>query len=386
MSKLSDICEYVREKVDVLGLTNENYISTENMLPEKGGVIPAASLPTTDKVQKYSKGDVLVSNIRPYFKKIWQARNNGGCSNDVLVFKAKDNCYSVFLYYVLANDDFFKYATATSKGTKMPRGDKSSIMQYEVPCLDLETQKKIARVLGALDDKIELNNQINHNLEEQARALFKSWFIDFEPFGGKMPEDWKWGTIRELSKEIICGKTPSTKNKEYFGCDIPFITIPDMHTNTYITQTERYLSEEGAASQITKMLSKNSICVSCIGTAGLVSLVADKSQTNQQINSIIPKHDVSPFYVYFAMKLLRETINKLGQSGSTIVNLNKTQFEKIQVIIPQDKKMKEFNDAVVFYFDSILVNQKENINLIQLRDMLLSKFLCGEVDVTQIKI
>ena len=161
---LSSLCEYRKGKVNVDVLNKDTYISTENMLPNKGGVVQAASLPTTLQTQEYKKGDVLVSNIRPYFKKIWQAECNGGCSNDVLVFKANESTDKVFLYYVLADDAFFNYSMATSKGTKMPRGDKTSIMEYGVPHYDIVEQKKIAYVLRMLDKKIELNNKINNNL------------------------------------------------------------------------------------------------------------------------------------------------------------------------------------------------------------------------------
>lgn len=144
----------------------------------------AASLPSIKKTQAFQAGDVLVSNIRPYFKKIWYARFAGGCSNDVLVFRSKANVNSRFLYYVLLDDTFFHYSTSTSKGTKMPRGDKKALMEYPVPTFSIADQQKIASILGSLDDKIELNNKINKNLEQQAQALFKSYFIDFEPFGG----------------------------------------------------------------------------------------------------------------------------------------------------------------------------------------------------------
>lgn len=161
---LSDICDFRKGKVEVENLNTKNYISTENMLSNKSGITDASSLPTISLTQEYKNGDVLVSNIRPYFKKIWQARYDGGCSNDVLVFVPKSNTDSDFLYYVLADDDFFTYSMATSKGTKMPRGDKTSIMQYAVPMVDFCTQKKIASVLKSLDEKIELNNAINENL------------------------------------------------------------------------------------------------------------------------------------------------------------------------------------------------------------------------------
>ena len=162
--KISDICSFRKDKINVSNLTLKTYISTENMLPNKGGITKATSLPTIDLIQAYKKGDVLVSNIRPYFKKIWLAKFDGGCSNDVLVFKANEKTDNKFLYYVLADDAFFTYAMATSKGTKMPRGDKISIMQYEVPYYEVKTQKKIASILKSIDDKIELNNAINNNL------------------------------------------------------------------------------------------------------------------------------------------------------------------------------------------------------------------------------
>ena len=162
--KLSDICSYRKEKIAVSELSRKNYISTENMLPDKNGITVATALPKTVQTQKYKKGDILVSNIRPYFKKIWFAKGNGGCSNDVLVFSAKNGIDSHFLYYLLADDSFFEYSMATAKGTKMPRGDKKALMKYEVPDFDLNEQHKIVGVLSAIDGKIQLNNQINKNL------------------------------------------------------------------------------------------------------------------------------------------------------------------------------------------------------------------------------
>lgn len=162
--KLEDLCFYAKDKIEVEVLTDKNYISTENMLPNKGGITIATSLPSTAQTQKYQQFDILVSNIRPYFKKIWFAEFDGGCSNDVLVFRAKDGVCKRFLYYVLANDTFFDYSMATSKGTKMPRGDKTAIMKYDVPDFTYEEQEKIAGILDALDRKIQLNAEINKNL------------------------------------------------------------------------------------------------------------------------------------------------------------------------------------------------------------------------------
>ena len=256
----------------------------------------------------------------------------------------------------------------------------------EVTIPPLEVQKKIAAILSALDEKIAINRAINENLERQAQALFKSWFVDFDPYDEIMPSDWINGTVDDLAKEIVCGKTPSTKVSEYYGSDIPFITIPDMHGKIYTVATERYLSIYGANSQAKKTLPKNAICVSCIGTAGLVTLVASPSQTNQQINSIIPKDDFSPYYIYLLMQTLSEVINKLGQSGSTIVNLNKAQFGKIKVCIPTVTTMKGFDGIVAPLFTMILRNQKENICLSSLRETLLPKLISGEIDVSAVQL
>lgn len=157
-----------------------------------------------------------------------------------------------------------------------------------------------------------------------------------------------------------------------------------MHGKTYTITTERYLSSSGVNSQAKKTLPKNSVCVSCIGTAGLVTLVAEESQTNQQINSIIPKDGYSPYFIYLLMQTLSDTINKLGQSGSTIVNLNKTQFGKIQVTVPALSTMHDFDELVFPIFEKILQNQKENLRLESLRDALLPKLMSGELDVSDI--
>ncbi|MEQ2625179.1 restriction endonuclease subunit S [Faecalibacillus faecis] len=201
-----------------------------------------------------------------------------------------------------------------------------------------------------------------------------------------MLDNWHDGIVADLAQEIICGKTPSTKKAEYYGGDTPFITIPDMHGCVYNVKTERYLSQRGVKSQPKKTLPPNSVCVSCIGTAGLITLVSEKSQTNQQINSIIPKEGISPYYIYLLMQTKSEIINKLGQSGSTIVNLNKTQFGKIKIIIPSLNIMQKFNDICSPLFEKILLNQKENIRLAVLRDGLLPKLMSGELDISNIDI
>ena len=162
--KLGEICRYSCDKISLTSLNRNNYISTENMLPNKAGVTAAATLPNAVQTPGYSIGDTLISNIRPYFKKVWYANQPGGASNDVLIFKANKNTDSRFLYYTLSDDKFFDYAMSTSTGTKMPRGNKKALMEYEINLPPLPVQKKIAAILSSFDNKIELNKQINNNL------------------------------------------------------------------------------------------------------------------------------------------------------------------------------------------------------------------------------
>ncbi|EQB4781882.1 restriction endonuclease subunit S [Enterococcus faecalis] len=303
-----------------------------------------------------------------------------------------------FLYYLLKFNKF-KYESYSS-GTVFSSINKKSLETMIVRIPNEKNQDKIAEILWNLDSKIELNNQIISNLEELASTLFKRWFIEFEfpdengnPYkssGGKMvdselgeiPEGWEVTNLEEISIDIITGKTPNTKQKENYGEDIPFIKIPDMHNNTYIVQTETYLSKKGSDSQYKKLLPKDSICVSCIATPGLVSITSVASHTNQQINTILPKVE-DLYFLYLDLKRKRNLIRELGSGGSTTLNLNKTQFGKINIINCGKREKMNFNKICEPLFSKILLLQKSNIYLAKLRDSLLPKLLSGEIELPE---
>ena len=215
--------------------------------------------------------------------------------------------------------------------------------------------------------------QQNDNLEATALAIYKSFFIDFEPFGFSQPDSWKEVTVDDIATEVICGKTPPTADAENYGGSVPFITIPDMHGSVYTTSTDRFLSDKGVATQANKTLPENSICVSCIASVGLVCLTAEPSQTNQQINSIICKKNISPFYVYIKMTTLTEYLKQLGAGGSTTLNVNKTLFGKIPILLPEEAVMKEFHVKVEPLFSAIRANQYEMQHLESLKSLLLTQ-------------
>lgn len=295
-----------------------------------------------------------------------------------------------FIYWRLRSNAYQQFIVGSASGTTVKHTSPKTIRSFRLNLPLLPEQKAIADTLSCLDDKIELNNRINKTLEEMAQAIFKSWFVDFEPFQdgefedselGRIPKGWRVGTLEEISGDIICGKTPPTKDKENYGDLMPFITIPDMHGNIYVTKTERYLSQKGMDTQSNKTLPKNSVVVSCIATPGLVILTSENSQTNQQINSIICKEGISCFYIFLCMKNYSSKIRDLGSGGSTTLNLNKTQFSKIKLILPSKQILIDFHQLLEPLFTMILENQIESQILIAIRDSLLPKLMSGEIRV-----
>lgn len=389
--ELQDICSYVKTKVETSNYSIEDYISTENMLPEKGGITVASSFPS-GKVTEFQENDILISNIRPYFKKIWKADRRGCCSNDVLCIRANNNVDAEFLYYLLSQDLFFAYVMSGANGSKMPRGDKQQIMNWEIEIpSEKEDQRCIASILSSLDRKIELNNKINADLEEMAQAIFKNWFVDFEPFKdgkfvdselGMIPEGWKVGCLGDMGN-IVCGKTPSKANSNYYGGDIPFIKIPDMHGNVFVENSEDRLTEEGSLSQIKKLIPPYSLMVSCIATVGLVSINTKPSHTNQQINTVIPHNKSALFYLYQHIKNNEEFLKNMGRGGTTTLNVNTKSFSNIRLLIPSEIALDQFHGIVEGLFKKIELNMHESRTLSLLRDTLLPRLMSGELEVPE---
>lgn len=365
--KLSQICDLITDKISINELINDNltstYISTENMLPDKCGITSPSSVPTAGKVTAYRTNDILISNIRPYFKKIWFALNNGGCSNDVLVFRAKDNVSPDFLHYVLADDNFFDYAMKTSKGTKMPRGDKKAIMEYEVPKMDLTTQKKASIILHKIDNKIALNTAINKNLEQQAQAIFKSWFVDFEPFGGVMPSDWHKASLADIAN-ITSGKRPLMKQNE--------------KTNSV------FIPLVGAASVMgytNKSNHDNKILVTGrVGTHGIIQRFSSPCWTSD--NTLV----IESNYYEFVYQILHMVDYKNMNRGSTQPLITQSDLMKVPIILPKSSYIEEFEKIVGSLMSKFEHNKIENQRLSSLRDNLLPKLMNGEIDVSEVKI
>lgn len=203
-----------------------NYVSTENILPNRGGIrFPAKSLPRISKIFSYKKNDILISNIRPYFKKIWFSDRDGACSNDVLAFRTKNNkvLLQKYLYLVLQSDKFFDYVTLTSKGTKMPRGDKNAIFNFTFEIPSISTQKKLVSYFSVIEGKIKLNNLINDNLTSQIKSISNNYFHLFKHH---LYKNWAYVKLEDIA-EINSGY--SYQGQELLPSNIAMATIKNFN-------------------------------------------------------------------------------------------------------------------------------------------------------------
>lgn len=295
----------------------------------------------------------------------------------------------------VSNAKFIKYAfdmlqrdiKQISQGTAQDNLSWQKLETIKFPAPDIKIQNKIVEILGTFDDLIENNQKQIKLLEEAAQRLYKEWFVDLRFPGYEnckivdgMPESWIQKKISDLG-EIITGKTPSTSKEQYYGGNIPFIKIPDMHGCVFPITTEVTLTNEGANTQKNKYIPKNGIMVSCIATVGLVNIAIELCQTNQQINSIILNNEQDLYYVYSSMKWLKELLEGVGSNGATMTNVNKTKFGNIEVLYPNDELRKLYYDYCKPIFEKIYALSRNIKKLSQVRDCLLPKLMSGEIEV-----
>ena len=294
-----------------------------------------------------------------------------------------------FVYYLLK--DKVRSLKSQTQGSVFDTITKATFDRIECADYSEEDQRRIASILSSLDRKIELNNKINADLEEMAQAIFKNWFVDFEPFKdgkfvdselGMIPEGWKVGCLGDMGA-VVCGKTPSKSNSNYYGGDIPFIKIPDMHGNVFVENSEDRLTEEGSLSQIKKLIPPYSLMVSCIATVGLVSINTKPSHTNQQINTVIPHNKSALFYLYQHIKNNEEFLKNMGRGGTTTLNVNTKSFSNIRLLIPSEIALEQFHGIVEGLFKKIEQNLHESRTLSLLRDTLLPRLMSGELEIPE---
>ena len=403
--KLGDVATTTTTKIGCSDIMS-NYISTENMLPNKGGVVAASSFPSTGNVSTYQQGDILVSNIRPYFKKIWRATCNGTASNDVIIFCANEGVDNLYLYYLLADDRFFAYVMTGAKGTKMPRGDKKQMLQYPVNLPPLEEQKRIADILGAFDDKIELLQKQNKTLEDMAKALFKSWFVDFDVVRAKQKGLPKADIVREyhLTEELydlfpssfadsplgpiptgwdvkplskiailIMGQSPAGTTYNETGEGIPF----------YQGRTDfgfRFPKKRIYCSAPTRIAEKGDILISVRAPVGDLNMANETCCIGRGVASIRSNISKDSF-LYYAMLSAQTQFDVFNTEGTVFGSINRKDLSSFSILTPIEQLVKEFNNIIGTFDLKIEENLKQIQTLTELRDTLLPPLISGKIRV-----
>ena len=389
--KLREIAEYVNIKINSNNLSLNNYISTENMLPDRKGISMSSNIPNNN-VNKFLKNDILISNIRPYFKKIWFAIFEGGASNDILVIRGNNKVNSKYLYYLLSTDDFFDYNVKGSKGTKMPRGDKEHIMNYEFKLPSLKEQKRIADILTALDDKIELNNQMNQTLEEIENLLYKRWFVDFEfpddkgkPYkssGGEMvdselgmiPKGWE---VKELEEFITLINGYAFKSGSYSKeGNYKIITIKNVLDNKFITNSTNKILEIPDNVIENQKLKIGDVLISLTGNVGRVCVVTEgECLLNQRVAKIISKIEENKYYwrTFFNTEEIKIKMINISK-GTAQSNLSTIEIMKIKILNSKEVTYN-FSEKIKAISKKKLQNEIMILNIEMIKQKLLEELV-----------
>ena len=382
---LKHICQYRTNKVDVNHIDLDMYVSTENMLPNKQGICISKSYPESGYVNEYKQGDILISNIRPYFKKIYLAKNDGGCSADVLVITPQKGINNVFLYYLLSQDSFFDYVMSGSKGCKMPRGDKKYIMEWSIPVFDSINQQQIAGILSSLDAKIETNNKLNEKLEEMAQAIFKSWFVDFEPFKdqpfhetelGMIPEGWKVVSLCDIANftnGLAMQKYRPNDDEAY----LPVLKIKELRqgfcddTSEICTNniSEDYIAEDG------------DVIFSWSGTLLVDIWCGGECGVKQHLFKVTSEDYNKWFYYYWIKKHLEEFIRIAKDKAVTMGHIKREHLRNALVVVPDKKTMHNADKIFSPIINRIIESRIESKRLASLRDTLLPRLMSGEIKI-----
>ena len=390
--KLNDIAEFVTDKISSSSISLDRYVTTDSLLQNRRGRETAQNLPPMPcALTHYRQGDVLIANIRPYLKKVWYADSEGGCSSDVLAFRAKNGHCPSFLYTVLMQDAFFDYAMSGAKGSKMPRGDKDQIMRYELPTLTPMEEENIGNMMVDIMSKINVNRQINDNLEAMAKQLYDYWFVLFDfpneegkPYkssGGAMvwndkmkreiPQGWNVANVfDELSVQY--GFPFSTELFTEEPTNIPIVRIRDILENSVSAYSEEEVDEK-------YKLQKQDLLIGMDGNFHMnywndnVSYLNQRSvrlrtKSKSTVSIMQAKYDIAP---YIKAKELRA-------KGSTVGHLSDKDLKELFVLVSPNVDFRNKFDSILA---EIIENRCEMIELTKQRDELLPLLMNGQATV-----
>ena len=345
----------------------------------------------------FRKGDILYSEIRPANKRFCFVDfepKDYIASTKLMVLRAHEDVDPQYVYQILRSNDTLAQLQmlAESRSGTFPQITYSELSNIMVSLPSQKAQKNIVSILSSLDRKIELNNKINADLEEMAQAIFKNWFVDFEPFKdgkfvdselGMIPEGWKVGRLDEIA-DVVGGSTPSKAKPEYYTQKgIAWLTPKDLsnHPAVYSSRGEIDITEEGYNSTSTKLMPKGTILFTSRAPIGYISIAQNDICTNQGFKSLVPKKAGTCFLYCFLKYVTPEIENK--STGSTFKEASGSLMKSLQVIMPEQKVFEDFETIVSPLFARIESLEKENSRLSLLRDTLLPRLMSGELEIPE---
>ena len=344
--------------------------------------------------RKVQHGDIIYSCVRPnqrHYGYINIPVKNLLVSTGFVVISCKD-IDSKYLYYYLTQDTIINYLqnigeqSVSTYPTIKPQDIEDIFIR--IPS-DIEDQRRIASILSSLDRKIELNNKINADLEEMAQAIFKNWFVDFEPFKdgkfvdselGMIPEGWKVGRLTDVIK-LMPGGTPKTSEPLYWdNGTIPFFSPKDVN-GVYCFATEKHITEAGLNKCSSNLYPKDTIFITCRGTVGKVCLTACDMAMNQSNYALKAIDGYSQYYVFFLVKSVVERLIKKS-NGAVFSAITSKDFDEV-TLIPSQKAVEDFTNVIDGFFRRIFAIGTESSRLSLLRDTLLPRLMSGEIEVPE---
>ena len=357
--KLGDIAEFSTARVSSVKLDCKNYVSTENMLQDFQGVVEAKSVPNETNVISFTCGDILISNIRPYLKKVWKATFDGGCSSDVFVLQATDTVAKDYLHYAVANDKFINYVMSGAKGVKMPCGDKNQMRTYQLSLPSIQEQYKIAKLLTLLDERIATQSKLIEKLESLIKGLNDFLYTQYG--------DEVLTSFAELGTSY---SGLSGKSAQDFGSGKPFITYLNVYSNNVIKENDfQYVAiKDDEKQNVVKygdvLFTLSSETPEEVGV-GSVYLGKEKVYLNSFCFGIhITNTEVAfpPYLSYYvSLTAFRKFIYPYAQ-GSTRFNLCKADLEKASIKLPTLADQKRIY-SVLGHIDCKIETERQMLNL-----------------------
>ena len=403
-----DCATLIRESVSPSSVGDVPYIGLEHIGEGTLSLVNhGVASDVTSTKSSFKQGDILFGKLRPYFRKITRAPFDGICSTDIWVIQAKDGIDQEFLFYCMASEAFVDFATNGSEGTRMPRAKWEYVSRYKLPVPTLREQQKISRILGYLDEKIELNRRTNGTLEAMAQALFKSWFVDFDPVRAKMegrwrpgeslpglpahlygffsdrlvsselgeiPEGWKVGYFSDMVTQICDNELPSSSpNTSFHHFSIPSF---DKNQRPIIEKGSSIKSQKSYIPPGSVLLSKLNPDIERVWLVDTHEM--DRAVCSTEFLVLKPQVNTNKYYIYFLGRsdVFRQQLK--GLITGTSRSHQRAQAKSILnlfVVLPSKTMTGLFGSIVQSVMSMIHTGQRASHDLTNIRDILLPRLL-----------